>query len=83
MVDLRMGLMKERLKLTPEQAEKIRAIMLRDQEKFLQMRDDSSLTPQDRNEQAREILKTSTVELQALLTPEQKEIWKAEADRQR
>ena len=83
MVDMRLQMMKERLKLTPEQETKIGAILLRDQEKFLQLRDDSGLTPESRNSKAREILQTSAVELQALLTPEQKELWKAEAAKQR
>ncbi len=82
-VDLRLKMMKERLNLTPEQAEKIGAILLRDQEKFIQLRDDKGLTRAERNAKAREILKASTVELQALLTPEQKELWAAEAEKQR
>lgn len=83
LIDRRMVVMQEKLNLTPEQAQKIRAIMLRDHEKFLKMRDDSSLTPEDRSKQAREMFRTSAAELQSLLTSEQKEIWKAEAEKER
>jgi periplasmic protein CpxP/Spy len=82
-VDARLQMMRERLNLTPEQEQKIGAILLRDQEKFLKLRDDGSETRESRNAKAREILQTSSVELQALLTPEQKQLWQAEAEKQR
>jgi len=69
-IDRRMAVLKEKLNITPEQAEKIRTIMLRDHEKLMKLMGDSSLTQEDRNKQAREMFRASAAELQALLTPE-------------
>ncbi len=72
----------KKLNLTDDQKEKIRPI-LQDQEKqFTSLKDDTTLTSQDRQKKMRAIRMASKAQMDEILTPEQKEeIQSAKANR--
>lgn len=63
------------LSLTPEQSEKIKAIMEAQRPAMDAIRNDNTLSREDRRAKMQELRKTSEPEIQAILTPEQKTKW--------
>ena len=79
----RLEMMKEKLNLTPEQIEKIKPILEKDREKLVSLREDTSLSREQKGEKMREILKSSMTAIKPILTPEQIEKWKAAMEKRR
>jgi Spy/CpxP family protein refolding chaperone len=75
--------MKENLKLTDEQAEKVKAILTKNQEKQKALREDKALSQDDRRAKMREIYSGMEEELKPILTPEQQTKWKEEREKRR
>lgn len=73
----------ESLTLTPEQSAKIKPIMERDREKMRELREDKSLSQEDRRAKLGELARTRTEEIRAVLTPEQQEKYKALMEKRR
>ena len=76
----RLKTMKEKLSLTDEQAEKIKAIFHKNREKLTGVKD---LKPEERRAKMREAFKSEMEEVAAVLTPAQKEKWKEEMKKHR
>jgi len=76
--------MTETLGLSKEQQEKIKAILEKDAPKFKEIfaKGRDKVTDEDRAKM-RELMKAQTEEISAVLTPEQKEKWKAEMEKRR
>ena len=79
----RLEMMKEKLSLMPEQVEKIKPILEKDRAKLMALREDATLSREQKGEKMREILKSSMEEIRPILTPEQVEKWKAEMEKRR
>ena len=79
----RLEMMKEKLSLTAEQIEKIKPLLEKDREKIMALRQDASLSREEKGEKMREILKASMEAIKPILTPEQLEKWKAEMEKRR
>ena len=79
----RVEMMKEKLSLMPEQVEKIKPILEKDRAKLMALREDATLSREQKGEKMREILKSSMEEIRPILTPEQVEKWKAEMEKRR
>jgi Spy/CpxP family protein refolding chaperone len=79
----RLEMMKEKLGLSAEQVEKLKALFARDFEKMKAIREDATLSDEQKREKARAIFGGSAGEMKAVLTPEQAEKWKAEMERRR
>ena len=75
--------LKESLKLTDEQAEKIKAIFAKGQEKRRALREDQNLSQEDRRAKMREIQTAQEEEIKPILTPEQQTKWKEELEKRR
>ena len=71
----RLARMKEQLKLTDEQIEKLRPIIKEEATKLRALREDTSLQPKDRQAKVKEIRDTFAPKINAILTAEQKETW--------
>jgi Spy/CpxP family protein refolding chaperone len=67
----RLDKMTEDLKLTDEQKPKVEAILKDQSEKMKALRDDTSLTREDRGPKMKEIMDDSSKKIKAILTPEQ------------
>jgi len=67
----------EKLSLTPEQQEKVKAVYARTVEKLKAMRGDKALSEDARRQQFTEMRRAEFQEIQAILTPEQQEKMKA------
>jgi Spy/CpxP family protein refolding chaperone len=80
----RLKRMTEALNLTQEQQDKIKAIMEKSAPQFRELisKGRDNLTDDDRNK-IRELIKTQTEEIAAVLTPEQKEKFKEMMERRR
>jgi len=65
------------LNLTDEQKEKLQAIIREQVGKLRALRQDTSLSPEDKKEKVRTIRDEITAEVKKVLTPEQFEKWKA------
>jgi periplasmic protein CpxP/Spy len=65
------------LNLTDEQKEKLQTIIRSQMGKLRDLRQDTSLTAEDKKEKARAIREEITAEVKKVLTPEQFEKWKA------
>jgi Spy/CpxP family protein refolding chaperone len=76
----RLKMMTEKLGLNQEQQDKIKAIMEESRGKFEGMKD---LTPDERREKMREVMKADREKIGEVLTPEQKEKWKAAMEERR
>jgi Spy/CpxP family protein refolding chaperone len=61
----------EKLSLTAEQQEKVKAVFARNVEKLKAMREDKAATPATRREKFMEMRKAELEEINAILTPEQ------------
>ncbi len=79
----RLEMMKEKLSLTAEQAEKIKPLLEKDREKIMALRQDASLSREEKGEKMREILKASMEAIKPILTPEQVGKWKSEMEKRR
>lgn len=75
--------MKETLKLSDEQAEKVKAVFAKNQEKLKALREDQSLSQEDRRTKMRDIFQGIEEELKPILTPEQMTKWKEEREKRR
>ncbi len=75
--------MKESLKITDEQAEKLKPVFAKVQEKQKALRDDTNLSQEDRRSKMREIYAGVGEELKPILTPEQLAKWKEEREKRR
>ncbi|HEX8310484.1 MAG TPA: Spy/CpxP family protein refolding chaperone [Chthoniobacteraceae bacterium] len=69
----RLARMKEHLKLTDEQAEKVKAIMEKGREEGRALREDKSSSDEDRRAKMKEFRKSQMEQIDAVLTPEQRE----------
>ena len=63
--------MTERLKLTPDQQEAIKPILVAEADKRKTIQDDTTLSPQERHEQIGANHRASLQQIKALFTPEQ------------
>ena len=69
----RLRRMTKRLRLTDDQREKIRPILQDEEKQMASLEGDSSLTPHEQRRKEREIRMSSKTQIDAILTPEQKE----------
>ena len=76
-------MMKEKLGLSTEQVEKLKAIFAEDAEKIKAFREDSALTDEQKREKMRAFFQASMEKVKAVLTPDQGEKWKAEMEKRR
>lgn len=76
----RLKRMTDMLSLNQEQQDKIKAIMEENREKFQALRD---VPENERREKGRELFQAQTAKINEVLTPEQKEKWKAEMEKRR
>lgn len=67
--------LKEQLKLTDAQVEKLRPILKEQADKLRALRDDTSLSQQDRRKKVQEIREATTPKINAILTKEQSDQW--------
>jgi len=65
----------EELQLTDAQKEQVKPILKADLEKARSLRDDTSLTPQERREKMKTIREDTAAQLKSILTPEQFTKW--------
>jgi Spy/CpxP family protein refolding chaperone len=72
-VEDRLERMSRRLNLTDEQKAKIRPILQDEQKQMKALREDASLSPDQRRQQGREIRTSARKQIDEILTPEQKE----------
>jgi Spy/CpxP family protein refolding chaperone len=75
--------MKETLNLSDEQVEKVKAVLTKNQEKLKALREDQSLSQEDRRAKMREVFQGIDEELKPILTPEQQTKWKEEREKRR
>ncbi len=71
----RLQRMSTALSLTPDQSEKIKAIMETQRPAVDAIRNDNSLSREDRRAKLQELRKTTDPQIEAILTPEQKTKW--------
>jgi Spy/CpxP family protein refolding chaperone len=71
----RLQQMAEELNLTPEQKEKVKPILQEEAQKLRALRQDASLSPEQKREKARELRQELVNKLKPILTPEQLEKW--------
>ena len=79
----RVKALKESLKLTDEQAEKLKAVFAKNQEKTKAIRENQSLSQEDRRAKMREANDALEAEVKPILTPEQQTKWKEETEKRR
>lgn len=72
----RLQQMGEELKLTAEQKEKLKPILEAEREKMTKLREDTSLSQEQRREKYREISDATFAKVKPILTTEQQEKWK-------
>jgi Spy/CpxP family protein refolding chaperone len=71
--EARLKMLTEKLGLTPEQQEKVKAVYAKNVETLKTMRQDKSLSEEAKREKFMEMRKSEMQEIQAMLTPEQQE----------
>lgn len=69
----RLETLKERLDLTPEQLDKIKPILHRQHENAVKLREDTSLSKEQKLEKVHEMARTCSEEIRPILTQEQRE----------
>lgn len=79
----RIAAMKESLKLTDDQVAKLKPIFAKNAEKSKAIREDQSLSQEDRRAKMQELFKSLDEELKPVLTPEQQAKYKEEAEKRR
>ncbi|GAB3007280.1 hypothetical protein GCM10027051_03860 [Niabella terrae] len=67
----------ESLNLTQDQKDKVKAYNEEQKKKMDAIRDDASLSDDQKREKRMELMKAGRTHMESLLTPEQKEKWKA------
>ena len=67
--------MAKHLKLNSDQQSKVQEILTSEQSEMQKVRDDSSLSQQDRRSKMMDIHKTSNDQIRALLNPDQQKQW--------
>jgi periplasmic protein CpxP/Spy len=65
----------EKLSLTPDQQTKIGALLKSDHEQMKSIREDDSLSPEDKHAQVKALMVATKGQIRALLTPEQQAIF--------
>ncbi len=75
--------MKDTLGITDDQAAKIKDLYAKDADKVKALRDDTSLSQDDRRTKMREIMTAAQEEVNKILTPEQQAKWKEELEKRR
>ncbi len=71
--EARLKMLTDKLSLTPEQQEKAKAVYAKNVDALKAMREDKSLSEEAKREKFTEMRKSEMQEIQAMLTPEQKE----------
>lgn len=71
--EARLKMLTDKLSLTPEQQEKVKAVYAKNVDKLKAMREDKSLSEDAKREKFSEMRKSEMQEIQAMLTPEQRE----------
>ncbi|MBN2506856.1 MAG: hypothetical protein JXQ71_09200 [Verrucomicrobia bacterium] len=71
----RIEMMTKELNLNESQVEKLKAVQQENMTKMREMRKDTSLTREQRNEKMRALMEGYQAKLKAILTPEQSEKW--------
>jgi protein CpxP len=79
----RVKAMKDALGITDDQAAKIKDIFEKSAEKSKALRDDTTLSTDDRRTKMREIMTGATEDVNKILTPEQQTKWKEEMEKRR
>ena len=69
----RLNRLSKKLNLTDDQKEKVRPILQDEEKQLTDMEADSTLTAQQKHKKTKEIRRSSRAQLDAILTPEQKE----------
>jgi periplasmic protein CpxP/Spy len=82
-VDARLETMSKELNLTPEQKEKIRPLLEEQNKQMGELRNNTSLTPDQKRDKARLTMVETHEKIVAILTPEQKEKLKQHMDQMR
>ncbi len=82
-LEARVKFMKEQLKLSDEQTEKVTAVLGKSQDKVRALRDDASLSDDARRAKMREIFTASAEEVKPILTPEQQAQWHEQVTKRR
>ncbi len=77
----RVEMMKESLGLTDEQVAKIKPIVEADREKMKALREDSSLSQEDKRAKYTEMFKAQSEKIKPILTPEQQTKWAEQAEK--
>jgi periplasmic protein CpxP/Spy len=73
--DQRLQHMTKMLNLTPDQQEKIKPILENEQSQMQSMRQDTSMSRQDRMSKAQQIRQSSDDQIKQVLTPDQQQKW--------
>jgi protein CpxP len=73
----------QQLELTDEQKAKVKPILEAQAQKMRELRDDTSLSPEDRRPKMQSIREETTAQMKAVLTPDQFEKWQKMAQRNR
>ena len=71
------------LNLTPDQSNKIAAILQQRQQQFTALKSDSSADPMAQRQKTRELMKSSQSQIDAVLTDAQRQQWQAMRDKMR
>jgi protein CpxP len=79
----RVNALKESLKLSDEQVQKVKPIFAKNQEKMRALREDQSVSQEDRRAKMQELSKGLEEELKPILTPEQLAKYKEDAEKRR
>jgi Spy/CpxP family protein refolding chaperone len=75
--------LKQELGLTDDQTAKVKAVYEKNQDKFKALREDKSLSEEDRRAKFREMMKSTMEDVSAILTPEQKTKFQEQMQRRR
>ena len=67
--------MAEQLNLTADQKTKVQSIMDKERQKMLDLRNDTSLKPEDRQAKRKTVVEDTALQMKAVLTPEQFDKW--------
>jgi Spy/CpxP family protein refolding chaperone len=75
--------LKQELGLTDDQTAKVKAVYEKNADKFKALREDTSLSEEDRRAKFREMMKSTMEDVAAVLTPEQKTKFQEQMQRRR
>jgi Spy/CpxP family protein refolding chaperone len=82
-VEARLKRMSETLNLTDEQKEKIRPVLQSEADQLKAMREDTSLSQDQRREKRLQIMQATRKQIREILTPEQRAKWREEREEAR